>query len=186
MHVLNIASEHVCLCTNSQIFTVTYRKPHFFINVNKWILSTPFPHTVIQIHAGQLSEVTGTSLAPKYCSICETPEVRRILCALWGPVCWVTHLWPVQHLYLMQFSVSLAINALYSTAGVIQHCCFRVSKAHSYTHCLSCNVNLQSTFCKRKRKWVMLWHHRNQLSSFYLILIEGCFCCQVIYTSGLP
>lgn len=65
MHVLNIASEHVCLCTHSQIFTMTYRKPHLFINANKWIISTPLPYTVIKIHAGQLSEVTGNSLAPK-------------------------------------------------------------------------------------------------------------------------
>lgn len=122
MHVLNIASEHVCLCTHSQIFTVTYRKPHFFINVNKWILSTPLPHTVIKFHAGQRSEVTGTSLAPRHCSIHESSDVRRIFCALWGPVCRITSLGPVQHLYLMQFSVSLAINALYSTAGEV---CFR-------------------------------------------------------------
>lgn len=65
MHVLNIASEHVCICTHSPIFTITYRNPHLFININKGIIPTPFPYTVIKIHAGQVSEVTGNSLAPK-------------------------------------------------------------------------------------------------------------------------
>lgn len=65
MYVLNISSEHVCICTHSQIFTVTYRKPHLFININKCVISTPFPYTVIKIHAGQVSEVTGNSLVPK-------------------------------------------------------------------------------------------------------------------------
>lgn len=53
MHVLNLASEHVCVCIQSQIFTITYIKPHLFININKWIISTPFPHNVIKIPAGQ-------------------------------------------------------------------------------------------------------------------------------------
>lgn len=168
-----------CLSTHSQIFTVTYRKPHFFINVNKWILSTAFPHTVIKIHAGQPSEVTGTSLAPEFCSICEISEVRRILCAL----CVGSHTCGLFSTFVWCNSQCPWLSMPCTT--LLEWCVLGICTLLHWFW-LFCNVNLQSTFCKRRRKWVMLWHHRNQLSSFYLTLIEGCFCCQVIYTSELP